>query len=346
MSSVLAPNRRAAQATDLTQSTASFIPCQARGDLMRLTINDMEIVFAPKMQTLDEAARALGLTRIETRMFERFYGLRQFPHDESQNLTALIEPALQNIVGRHAAMADDIKLCVHCHTIPSVTPFDAPILPSLVRRVVGEHVEYAGYTMSHCATGLVALEQLASWLGDDEYALVIIAEKAFHPKVQLIADTTIMGEAACVLLVSRRPGPVRLLGTTTTRDGQFSINSGHFTDASPMHFPHSYTDFVCRHIIKSLEHAGLDLNDIAHIAPHNVNLTSWKDIERTLSLPAGKIVMENIAQYGHCFGADPFINLQHLIETRQIKPGDKVLLISIGLGITAASAIVEYVPEV
>lgn len=312
---------------------------------MHLTLNDMEIVFAPKMQTLDEAARALGLTRIETRMFERFYGLRQFPHDESQDLSGLIEPALHNIVRRHAAIADHIKLCVHCHTIPSVTPFGAPVLPSLVRRVVGEHVEYAGYTMSHCATGLVALEQVASWLGDDEYALVIIAEKAFHPKVQLIADTTIMGEAACVLLVSRRPGPLRLIGTATTRDGRSSINSGHFTDAIPAHFPQSYTDFVCRHITESLKHANLGLNDIAYIAPHNVNLSSWKLIERTLCLPAGKIVMENIALYGHCFGADPFINLQHLIKTGQIKSGDKILLISIGLGITAASAIVEYVPD-
>ncbi|OSM95650.1 3-oxoacyl-[acyl-carrier-protein] synthase III C-terminal domain-containing protein [Lonsdalea populi] len=313
---------------------------------MRLTLNDMDIVFAPKMQTLDEAARALGLTRIETRMFERFYGLRQFPHDKHQDLTGLITPALRNIVQRHAAIVDKIRLCVHCHTIPSVTPFGAPILSSLVSQIVGEHVEYAGYTMSHCATGLVALEQIATWLGDEEYALVIIAEKAFHPRVQLIADTTIMGEAACVLLVSRRPGPVRLLSTTTTRDGRFSLNSGHFTDTSPGLFPHIYTDFVCRHMSESLKHAGLGFNDIAYIAPHNVNLSSWKEIERTLSLQVGKIVMENIPLYGHCFGADPFINLQHLIKTRQIKPGDKALLISIGLGVTAASAIVEYVPDV
>lgn len=154
-----------------------------------------------------------------------------------------------------------------------------------------------------------------------------------------------MGEAACVLLVSRHPGPLRLIGTATTRDGRSSINSGHFTDAIPAHFPQSYTDFVCRHITESLKHANLGLNDIAYIAPHNVNLSSWKLIERTLCLPAGKIVMENIALYGHCFGADPFINLQHLIKTGQIKSGDKILLISIGLGITAASAIVEYVPD-
>lgn len=313
---------------------------------MRLTLNDMETAFAPKMQTLDEAARTLGLTRIEARMFERFYGLRQFPHDKSQDLTGLIAPALQSLVRRHAAIVDQIRLCVHCHTIPSVTPFGSPILPALVRQIVGEHVEYAGYTMSHCATGLVALEQVATWLDDDDYALVIIAEKAFHPKVQLIADTTIMGEAACVLLVSGRPGPVRLIGTTTTRDGRFSINSGHFTDTCPVPFSQIYTDFVCRHITGSLANAGLGLDDIAYIAPHNVNLASWKEIERTLSLPVGKIVMENISVYGHCFGADPFINLQHLIETRQIKPGDKALLISVGLGVTAASAIVEYVPEI
>ncbi|AXW85651.1 hypothetical protein AU509_11220 [Lonsdalea britannica] len=312
---------------------------------MRLTLNDMEIAFAPKMQTLDEAARTLGLTRIEARMFERFYGLRQFPHDKSQDLAGLIAPALQSIVRRHAAIVDNIRLCVHCHTIPSVTPFGAPILPALVRQIVGDHAEYAGYTMSHCATGLVALEQIATWLGDEEYALVIIAEKAFHPKVQFIADTTIMGEAACVLLVSRRPGPVRLIGTTTTRDGRFSINSGHFTDTCPVHFSHIYTDFVCRHITESLANVGLDFEDIAYIAPHNVNLASWKEIERTLSLPSGKIVMENIPLYGHCFGADPFINLQHLIKTKQIKPGDKVLLMSIGLGVTAASVIVEYAPE-
>lgn len=311
---------------------------------MPFTLNDIEIVYAPAMQTLPEAALSLGLSRIEERMFARFYGLRQFPHDDSQTLGALIAPALSNIVRRHATIADKIRLCVHCHTIPSLTPFDFPLLPELVRQTLGDGVEYASYTMSHCATGLVALDQISSWLGEDEYALVIIAEKAFHPKVQLIANTTIMGEAACVLLLSTRAGPLRVIDTLTTRDGRFSINSGHLTGQSTTLFQQTYTDFVCGHICAALRRCDLPLDALAFIAPHNVNTASWREIARQLDINDGKILLQNIPQYGHCFGADPFINLDDLLRQEKIKPGDKVLLISVGLGATAASALIEYQP--
>ncbi len=45
------------------------------------------------------------------------------------------------------------------------------------------------------------------------------------------------------------------------------------------------------------------------VLPHNVNRYSWSTTARLLGLPLDRIYLENVPKTGHCFCADPFINL-------------------------------------
>ncbi|AUH01217.1 3-oxoacyl-ACP synthase [Prodigiosinella confusarubida] len=308
---------------------------------MLLNIVDIEVAFAPKIQTIAQAVEQLGLSKIDGKMFERFYGLKQFPHDDDQPLAALIAPALSGIVDRHPDLVGRLKLCVHCHTIPTISPFNDSPLAGLVNHFFGPTTECASYTMSHCATGLVALEQTATLLEEGESAIVLIAEKAFHQWVQLIPATTIMGEAACAVLITRTGRQLNVLQTTTTRDGRFSINSGHRQEHDPTLFQQCYFDFVQHHITTSLTKSGMDMSAIKYLVPHNVNRSSWKEIGKNMMFPADLVFLDNVPRYGHCFGADPFINLMRLIAEGRLAEGDKVMLISVGLGATASSAVIE-----
>lgn len=77
------------------------------------------------------------------------------------------------------------------------------------------------------------------------------------------------------------------------------------------------------------------------IAPHNVNLASWHRLAQLMHFPREKIFLENVPRYGHCFGADPFINLHQLQQQQRLHKGDTVLLISVGLGATYSSLLIE-----
>jgi len=45
---------------------------------------------------------------------------------------------------------------------------------------------------------------------------------------------------------------------------------------------------------------------------------------------------------GHCFCADPFINYQTVRELGLLKPGDKYLMTSAGLGQTFSAAVFQH----
>ncbi|WP_253073651.1 3-oxoacyl-[acyl-carrier-protein] synthase III C-terminal domain-containing protein [Sodalis ligni] len=48
-----------------------------------------------------------------------------------------------------------------------------------------------------------------------------------------------------------------------------------------------------------------------------------------------------MSRYGHCFGADPYLNLATLIRQQRLSRGDKVMLVSVGLGATFSSLLLE-----
>jgi 3-oxoacyl-[acyl-carrier-protein] synthase-3 len=65
---------------------------------------------------------------------------------------------------------------------------------------------------------------------------------------------------------------------------------------------------------------------------------------RELGWPRDKVYLDNVARYSHCFGADGFINLRHALAEGRLVSGDQVLMVSVGMGATLASALVELLP--
>lgn len=68
-----------------------------------------------------------------------------------------------------------------------------------------------------------------------------------------------------------------------------------------------------------LNDQNLDLSKISLILPHNVNISSWRQLSKSLDIPIQKIYLKNVSKYGHCFCADPFLNLESVIEEGILK---------------------------
>jgi 3-oxoacyl-[acyl-carrier-protein] synthase-3 len=302
-------------------------------------IESITVHIPEQRKSLVEVAHSLGLTALDVRMFSRFYGLESFPRQPG-SVDDLIRPLLEQFVAAHPDLIARIRHVVHAHTVPTLRPFDQTGRTLLDESGFADDTEYCSLTMGHCATSLPAVEYVCSRLKDGEYALLLVGEKAFHPKIELIDDTTIMGEAVCAVLLSRSGDRGKIIARHSEQAGEFSQHKGN-EPSSDSAFAEAYFAFISDSMRSAAQHFGCALDAPDWIAPHNVNLSSWQKVADELAIPRTKIYLQNVPRYGHCFGADPYLNLAALIREQQLSPGDKVMLVSVGMGATFSSLLLE-----
>jgi 3-oxoacyl-[acyl-carrier-protein] synthase-3 len=92
---------------------------------------------------------------------------------------------------------------------------------------------------------------------------------------------------------------------------------------------------------KALDQAGLSIHDIACVIPHQANLRIIEGIADRLGIPLEKFYV-NLDRYGNTSAAAVAIALDEANRTGRIKPGDYVLMIVFGGGLTWASTIIEW----
>lgn len=302
-------------------------------------IESITLHIPEQRKSLAEAAHSLGLSALDVRMFSRFYGLASFPRQPG-TVDELMRALLEQFVTAHPDLVARIRHVVHTHTVPRLRPFDETGRTLLDGCGFAADTEYYSLTMGHCATSLAAVEYVCSRLRDGEYALLLIGEKAFHPKVELLDDTTIMGEAGCAVLLTRSGDRAKVTARHSEQAGEFSQQKGNEPRTNPA-FAAAYFGFVSNAMRRAAQHFDCALHDVDWIAPHNVNLSSWHKVADELAIPRSKIYLQNVPLYGHCFGADPYLNLAALIRGQQLKPGDKVMLVSVGMGATFSALLLE-----
>jgi len=87
--------------------------------------------------------------------------------------------------------------------------------------------------------------------------------------------------------------------------------------------------------------AGLTIQDIDLIIPHQANLRIIDAIVERLDFSRENVFI-NLDKYGNTSAAAVAIALDEAHRQGRIKPGDKVLLVAFGAGLTWASAVIEW----
>jgi len=90
-----------------------------------------------------------------------------------------------------------------------------------------------------------------------------------------------------------------------------------------------------------LEKAGLTLDDIALIIPHQANQRIIQTATRRLKVDDDKVYV-NLERYGNTSSASVPIALCEAVEEGRIKPGDNLVLVGFGAGLTWAAAAVKW----
>lgn len=97
-------------------------------------------------------------------------------------------------------------------------------------------------------------------------------------------------------------------------------------------------------VLKSLDRAGLETENINCLVPHQANIRIIQSSAKRLHLPMEKVVV-NIEKYGNTSAASIPIALAEAAESGRIKKGDVVVLVGFGGGLTWASCVMKWAKE-
>src|SRR5262249_56747215 len=125
-------------------------------------------------------------------------------------------------------------------------------------------------------------------------------EKAFTREAELVPDTSIFSEEASACLVAANGPRDRMLAYAVRVRGEFDGRLAADPELA-LRYAKAYPELLVEVLRAAVEQAGLRLDQITLILPHNVNEVSWKRVCRRLGYPVERVVLANVAHAGHSF---------------------------------------------
>jgi 3-oxoacyl-[acyl-carrier-protein] synthase-3 len=309
----------------------------------------VSVYLPPVRMSVESLAGPLGLTDMQVKLFRRFHGLREVGRDPDASLPALLMKAA---AGLDALRGQEhrVRYVLYARTMPVVGPYPVNPLHEVCRALGLGHALAFTVTHQSCASGLLAIDMAGRLLDADTadgqdgqagpLALVLTGEKAFTREAQVFADTTIFGEGASACLVSAFGARDRLLAYASNVRGDFDSDTG----ANDARLQREYRPSLAEVMRRALDEAGLTLDDIRVVLPHNVNMVTWQRMCLLLKFPLDRVVLDNIPTSGHVFCADVFANYKTACERGLLQPGDRYLAAAVGAGggATFAAMVFEH----
>jgi 3-oxoacyl-[acyl-carrier-protein] synthase-3 len=130
----------------------------------------------------------------------------------------------------------------------------------------------------------------------------------------------------------------RLLSYACDQRGDFDDAFGDGAER----FQREYRPSLAEVIRRAVADAGLTLDDIAMILPHNVNVVTWQRLCLLLDYPVERVLLSNVPTNGHLFCVDAFANHQTAVAGGLVRDGDHYLVAAVGAGNGATFAAMVF----
>jgi 3-oxoacyl-[acyl-carrier-protein] synthase-3 len=320
----------------------------------------VSVYLPPDRIPIETVADSLGLTEMQVKLFRRFHGLRDVARDPDASVYDLLMKAASGL-DELRGQEHRIRYVLWARAMPVVAPYPVNPLHDICRALGLDHALAFTVTHQSCASGLLAIDLAGRLLAADEadtaeadtpdypdgrsgqagpLALILSGEKTFTREAQVFADTTVFGEGAAACLVSASGARDRMLAYAASVRGEFDSATGE-NDAR---LQREYRPSLAAVMRQALDEAGLTLDDIRVVLPHNVNVVTWQRMCLLLGFPRDRVVLDNIPASGHVFCADLFANYKTACERGLLEPGDRYLAAAVGAGggATFAAMVFEH----
>jgi 3-oxoacyl-[acyl-carrier-protein] synthase III len=289
--------------------------------------------------------RQLGRPEPEIRRFERLFNLQTVPVAREDKLEHLLRRALNDLEATEDLT--DVGLVLFAHTALPQVPSDYDLFGRVLATAALDHLPAYGVAHVNCAALFRALELAQAWLGHfpRRSVLVLAGDHAsFIPQARLVPGVSVMGDAAIAFLASRGRIRYRLRGRAWMQDTRFH-RGVRMNVEEAMAFNALYLGLLGQVIDACLDSAGVSLEEVDHILPHNVNEMTWSRFARERGYPRERIFMDLIPVLGHTMTTDAFLNLETAARWSRVRVGDRCLLVGVGTGSYFAAALVEIADE-
>jgi 3-oxoacyl-[acyl-carrier-protein] synthase-3 len=121
----------------------------------------------------------------------------------------------------------------------------------------------------------------------------------------------------------------------TVRDGLHTI---HMDGRKVFRFA---TRVMRQAAAEAVDKAGLEMDDVALLIPHQANLRIIESAARGLKLPDERVFV-NLDRYGNTSSASIPIALCEALEAERIAPGDILVAVGFGAGLTWGAAVIQW----
>ena len=214
-----------------------------------------------------------------------------------------------------------------------------------------------------CSGFLYALETARQFIssGSANTALVVGVDKLTSVTDWKDRATCVLfGDGAGAVILQSRPGTRGIITSALYADGNLNhlLNipgggsrqpASEATVRDRLHYIKMAGKEVFKYAVnamlmaanQSLEQAGLSIDQIACIIPHQANLRIIQAIGDRLGAPLEKYFI-NLERYGNMSAATIPVALDEAAHAGKLKKGDLVLMVAFGGGFTWASIIVEW----
>ena len=201
------------------------------------------------------------------------------------------------------------------------------------------HASVVGINQLGCASIFAALRMARALIvtEDDLKAVLCVSADKFPAGRQRDLAYNLVSDGACAAIVRRGDARNRIVECTQVTKGALWDSEAIENEIIAAYFP-TATALVERTLAK----AGLEMDDISLVIPHNVSLRSWEILGRLIKCPPERIYTDNIARVGHTIASDNLLNLRRATEAGRVQKGDHLLLFTFGYGSNWACMIVQH----
>lgn len=229
---------------------------------------------------------------------------------------------------------DDLYLC--STAFPTSIEAQADFAARVVRGLGLRRAAVTGVSLGRCANLLLALRAAGAAVdsGQTRTALVVTADRIEREpdrieNFALFSD----GAASCLVTADERGEGFRIAAAAAAQDLAEGGPSGQISAA------------LAVTVNERLHRAtGVAPGDIARVLHNNLYLPLVSLKEAQAGFAPHQLHLDNITRFGHCFGADPLINLADLADAGALRDGAPYLLASSVPGIRAAVLLHRHAP--
>ena len=279
---------------------------------------------------------------------------RRITHTETSDMAA--------VAGAHALAAaglspEDIDLlilatCTPDRIIPSAASHVQPKLGAMNAACLDINAACSGFVYGlSVANGMIATGAAAK-------VLLIGAEKlSMLLDVSERSTAVLFGDGAGAVVLEAAAGDEGVLSLNLGTDGRLAgklTATGFGTERLGEVLSEEYALFmdgreVFRNAVvqmgeaatKAVKDAGLELEDVDLLVPHQANTRIIDATARRMDIPPEKVFV-NIASYGNTSAASIPIALDEALQVGRIKPGSTVVLAAFGGGLTWGAACIQF----